>query len=100
MDQGKSLIVSGRVSIRPDRKEQAVAAALVMVEASRNEPGCKEFRVFADLADPYTLCIFEVWDNVESMTRHFQTPHMAVFQEQLKKVAIGEPDIKRYVIAA
>jgi quinol monooxygenase YgiN len=96
----KSLIVSGRVTVRSDKREQAVEAVLELVQATRQEDGCREFRAFTDLTDPCTLCIFEVWENVEAMTRHFQTTHMATFQEHLKKVAVGEPEVKRYVVAA
>lgn len=71
-----------------------------MVQATRREEGCREYRIFTDLADPYTLFVYEVWDNVEAMTRNFQTSHMAAFQEQLKKVALGDPEVKRYVVAA
>jgi len=96
----KALIVSGRVQIRPDKRDQAVEAALEMVQATRQEAGCREYRIFTDLADPYTLFVYEVWEDVEAMTRNFQTPHMAAFQEHLKKVALGEPEVKRYVVAA
>lgn len=95
-----ALIVSGKVRIRPDKRELAVEAALRLAEESRKEEGCREFKVLSELSDPYTLFMFEVWEGVESMTRHFQTEHMAVFQEHMKKCALGEPDVKRYLVAA
>lgn len=100
LSHSDTLIVSGKVRIRPDKRELAVEAALRLAEASRKEDGCREFKVLTELADPYTLFVFEVWDGVESMTRHFQTEHMAAFQEHMKKCALGEPDVKRYLVAA
>lgn len=95
-----ALIVSGKVRIRPDKRDLVIQAALHMADESRKEAGCREFKVLTDISDPYTLYVFEIWDSVESMTRHFQTEHMAVFQEHLKKCAVGEPDVKRYLVAA
>ncbi len=102
MSRGREveLIVSGKVRVKPEKREAAIEAALHMAEASRNDPGCREFRIFSDLADPYTFFMFEAWESVDAMTRHFQTEHMAEFQTQLKKVAVGYPEIKRYVVAA
>lgn len=95
-----TLIVSGRMRIRPDKRDQAIEAALTLVEASRKEEGCREFRIFSDLADPYCLFVFEIWEGVDAMTRHFQTAHMTEFQELAKKFVLGDPDVKRYKVAA
>ena len=95
-----ALIVSGKVRIRPDKRDLAIEAALHMAGESRKEDGCREFKVLNDISDPYTLFLFEIWENVDAMTRHFQTEHMAEFQEHMKKCALGEPDVKRYLVAA
>lgn len=96
--EGTSLIVTGRLRIRPDRRDAALAAALSLAEASGSEPGCIEFRVFSDAADPYLLTFFEVWSGVDAMTRNFQTVHMTQFHEAAKTFAVGELEVKRYVV--
>lgn len=94
------LVVTSRVRIRADRRDHAVEAAAEVVRASREEPGCEEFRVAQDLVDPDTLCFLEVWENVESLTRHFQTSHVAAFNEKMRTIAVGDPEVKRYRVAA
>lgn len=96
--EGTSLIVTGRLRIKPDRREVALAAALALAEASCAEQGCHEFRVFNDAADPYVLVFFEVWNSVDAMTRNFQTFHMTQFHESAKAFAVGELEVKRYVV--
>lgn len=95
---GTSLIVISRLRIRPDRRDQALAAAITMSEASRGEQGCLEFRVFSDASDPYLVVFFEVWSGVDAMTRNFQTFHTAQFLEDAKKFAVGEAEVKRFVV--
>lgn len=95
---GSTLMVTGRLSIRPDRRDVALAAALALAEASRLEPGCIEFRVFCDASDPYLLVFFEQWSGVDAMTRNFQTFHMTQFREAAKVFAVGELEVKRYVV--
>lgn len=91
-------MVAGRLQVRPDRRDAALAAALALAEASRNEPGCLEFRVCCDAADPYLLVFFEQWSGVDTMTRNFQTFHMTQFREAAKQFAVGELEVKRYVV--
>lgn len=99
-ERADALIVAGKVRVRPDKRALAIEAAERMAEATRREAGCREYRVLTDVSEPNTLFVFEVWDSVDAMIRHFQTAHMAEFQEQLKKVAAAEPEVKRYLIAA
>jgi len=99
-ERADALIVAGKVRVRPDKRALAIEAAERMANATRQEAGCREYRVLTDVSEPNTLFVFEVWDSVDAMIRHFQTAHMAEFQEQLKKVSVAEPEVKRYLIAA
>jgi quinol monooxygenase YgiN len=96
--EGTTLMVTGRLQVRPDRRDAALAAALALAEASRTEPGCLEFRVCSDAADPYLIVFFEQWSGVDTMTRNFQTFHMTQFRESAKQFAVGELEVKRYVV--
>jgi hypothetical protein len=46
------LVVAGSVRIDPARREEALRAALAMMEATRREAGCRAYTFSADLADP------------------------------------------------
>lgn len=92
------IIVAGKVTIKPERRAEAVQAALRMAEATQNEPGCISYQFSADLKDPNTILIFEAWETGEALARHFQTDHMKAFQQELPKFVEGEMDIKRYQV--
>jgi len=94
------IVVAGRVAVRPERREEAIQAALAMAGATRKEAGCLTYQFSADLADPNTILIFEEWESDEALARHFQTEHMRIFREGLTRFLAGAPSIKRYEIAS
>jgi len=92
------IVVAGRIRVKAEERSQAVRVALRMAEATRAEPGCVSYRFYADLTDPNTFFLFEEWESDEALARHFQTPHMAEFQQQIPRFVAGPFEIKRYVV--
>jgi quinol monooxygenase YgiN len=93
------LIVSGRVPVRPERRAEAVAAALKMAAATQAEAGCRSYSFYSDLADPNTFFIYEEWEDEAALTAHFQTPHMAEFNAVIPAFVAGPPSINRYDVS-
>lgn len=94
------IVIAGKVTVRHERRDEAVHAALAMAEATRKEEGCNAYQFSSDLADPNTILIFEEWESDAALARHFQTEHMRVFREQIARVLAEPPAIKRYSIEA
>lgn len=92
------IVIAGKVAVRPERREDAVRAALAMAQATRREEGCISYGFSSDLADPNTILVFEEWASEEALARHFQTEHMKVFRAELPSLLAGPSTIKRYVI--
>jgi quinol monooxygenase YgiN len=92
------IVVAGSVTIRHERREEAIRAALTMAEATRAEPGCLAYRFSFDLDEPDTILIFEEWESGEALDRHFQTEHMRVFRARVADLVAAPPAIKRYVV--
>jgi quinol monooxygenase YgiN len=92
------IVIAGQVAVRPERRSEAVAAALAMAEATRRENGCISYRFSSDLADPNTILIFEEWESEDALGRHFQTEHMRVFRATLPQLLAGPATVKRYVV--
>ena len=44
-------------------------------EASRAEPGCLEFSVYQDIADPRRFLLYERYTDEEAFQAHRRTPH-------------------------
>lgn len=92
------IIVHGTIPIRPDRREQALKLARGMTDATRTEPGCLSYDFYIGLSDPNTLMLFQEWESMEALMRHFQTPHMEEFLRALPEVVSGEITTRRYAV--
>jgi len=92
------IIVHGTIPIRPELREQALELARGMAEATRTEPGCLSYDFYVGLSDANTLMLFQEWESMEALMRHFQTPHMEAFLQALPKVVSGEITTRRYAV--
>lgn len=94
------LVIAGTISIDPEKREAAVAAALEMMEATLEEPGCISYSFSGDLTDPGGFRIFEEWESQEALDAHFASPHMAVFQGRVGGFGLRDMKVQRYEIAS
>ena len=67
----------GTLHLNPARRHEAWQEYLHLVEESRQEPGCTNYVVSADLVDPLTLYIFEEWADEDSLEAHRKSEHFA-----------------------
>jgi len=94
------IVIAGSVRVKPERREEALRAAVRMMEATRAEPGCRAYRFSADLVDPALVHVFEEWESDEALAAHFGSPHMAEFQRVLPDVLAGGMDFRRYTVTS
>ena len=92
------IVIAGKIQVKPERRDEARKAALDMVEATRREAGCVSYAFYADLVEPATFFLFEEWESDAALGAHFQTEHMARFQQQIPPLIASPPAIKRYVV--
>jgi len=92
------IIVHGSIPIRPDARDQALKLARAMTEATQAEPGCLSYDFYVGLSDPNTLMLFQEWESMEALMRHFQTAHMDEFLRALPGVVSGEIVTRRYSV--
>jgi quinol monooxygenase YgiN len=74
-----TIIVTGIIDLDPARRDDAIAAALAAMEATRAEEGNEGYTFSADLADPGRLHVFEQWATAEAMNAHMGSAHLAEF---------------------
>lgn len=94
------IVIAGSIPIKAEKREEAVAAALVMAAATQKEEGCHAYQFYSDLADPNTIFIFEEWENEEPLAAHMETPHMAEFRKVIPQVVAGPMALKKYEVAS
>lgn len=89
------LIIAGHLEVAPAARDAYVAACVGVVEAARAAPGCLEFSVTADSADPGRVCVYERWE-AEAPLLAFRGSGPSDDQQ----AEILGADVKRYTISA
>lgn len=65
---------------KPGKEDELRAAALALVEPTRQEEGCVQYDLHVHLVDPGSLVFYENWTSVEHLARHAASPHMQAFR--------------------
>jgi quinol monooxygenase YgiN len=52
---------------------------LKMIEPTRLEEGCIEYRLHQDNDDPKVFIFFEIWENLSCLERHMATTHFSSY---------------------
>ena len=73
--------------------KDAVAA---METASRAEAGCRDYTFAVELNDPDRLRITECWADTAALKSHFETPHMAAFNQAMASAGSRSVNIACY----
>ncbi len=92
------IVIAGHIQIDIAQRDNATAAALKVMEATRQEEGCISYTFSADLDDESVFHIFEEWESQEALGAHFATPHMAEFQKKMGGFGVKDAKIRRYEI--
>lgn len=58
------IIVSGRIYLRPERREAFLTSSMESVAQARRAVGCLDFVVAADPLEPGRVNVYERWDSV------------------------------------
>jgi quinol monooxygenase YgiN len=82
------LIVTGEIEIDPADVETVRAAAIVMMDETGKEAGCRFYRFYQDLGHPGKIRVYEEWESQAHLDAHMATPHMADWRRALSGVTV------------
>lgn len=87
------IIVTGSITLLEGKRDDMISASEAMIEASRAEEGCVEYRYAFDLQDDTIVAFTEVWTDMAALRAHLATPHMAAFREATMELVAGRPEM-------
>lgn len=85
------IVVTGRVRIAAENRERFAAIATEMCRHSREDDGCRGYRVYADLEQDDRYVFVEEWADDAMLQSHFGQPHTATFMRALLPM-LAEPN--------
>lgn len=92
------IVVTAAARLRPETRDEALAAARRMQEATVAEPGCREYRFWIAIDDPHSLLLFERWDDQAALDVHLAAPHTREFGASISRYADGSVDLARFEV--
>ena len=66
------IIVTGEFTLDPADRDDFIARMAGRLQSTRAEPGCLEYVVAADPADPGRAVLLEKWESEEALAGHAQ----------------------------
>lgn len=92
------IIVHGTIPLRADSRDKALALARRMARASVDEVGCVSYDFYLGLLDQNVLMLFQEWESIEALRKHFRTDHMEAFLRELPELLSGQVVTRRFAV--
>ncbi len=71
------------------------AAQKTLVEPTQGEPGCIEYAIWQDSADPTRFAMLEEWESEEHLAAHLAQPSLQEAVGKLAPMAAEPPTVRR-----
>ncbi len=88
------IVVEGTIRV-PDLAA-ALPSMIVMITASRAEPGCIAYHYAIDLLDPTLIHVVERWETREALAAHFASEHIRDWRAGWLKLRISDRSLRMY----
>jgi quinol monooxygenase YgiN len=83
-------VVIAEFDVRPDGLERFLELAREDASASvSKEPGCYQFDVTVEQAEPNRVVLYEVYEDEAAFNAHLQMPHLATFRHGIEPLVTG-----------
>ena len=94
------IVVVGRVRTDAGRRADLIRVGQRVAAASRAEPGCIGYRLYADTENEHEFGFVEEWESDDALRQHFATPHIAEFMEAIPETLVAAPDVSFHTVAS
>jgi quinol monooxygenase YgiN len=92
------IVVVGRVRTNADKRKALLQIGQAVAAASRDEAGCKSYRVYEDTELENEFVFVEEWESAEALQQHFATSHIREFMQAIPATIVAPPDVKFHTI--
>ena len=72
------VIVKIIMSAHPKKRKELLQTLLSLIEAVRQENGCRSYQVFQDIENDNVFCLIEEWDSLEAAKNHMKSAGFGV----------------------
>ncbi len=73
--------VIATLTIKPELREQTLAAARINIAATQKEAGCVYYDMYESVTRPGTYVVVEKWEDREALNAHMNAEHFKVWRK-------------------
>lgn len=92
------VIVYGGVAVDPARVAEVTERAAAFEAVCRQEPGCIDYILAWQIADPTRIQLVEAWETVQASEAHRQREHVREWAQYIAAASVGQPQFSEHVI--
>ena len=93
------ITVVAKLVAKKDSMEAVKTELLKLIEPTRREQGCIEYRLHQDNDDPAVFVFYENWESAACLEKHAETEHYKAFTKALRGL-VGEKNAIRMNLIA
>jgi quinol monooxygenase YgiN len=90
------IIIAGTVDLKPEVRDEALAATRQLMEDTRSQPGCLDYVWSADGAVPGRIYVFERWTDRDCLTAHFEGRYYREMRDAMASFGLLGADVSKY----
>lgn len=87
------ILVTLRMTVRPERRKDLLESLRGMLEPARVERGCLSYHLYQDVEDKNTLVLIEEWKSQKDLERHIRTDNQRRLLA-LMDLLIEQPELR------
>ena len=85
-----TITVVAKLVARKDSLDAVKTELLKLIEPTRKEQGCIEYRLHQDSADPTVFVFYENWESAACLEKHMATDHYKAYVSALDGLIEGK----------
>ena len=86
-------LVTLRMTVRPEKRNDVIEAMRGMLEPTRVERGCLSYRLYEEVGNGNALILVEEWETQEDLERHLRTDNQRRLLE-LMDLSSEQPELR------
>jgi quinol monooxygenase YgiN len=93
------MMIVAKLSVKPDKTKDFIAAAREIIEKSNKEEGCTFYQLYQDPYDPAKFVFVEEYRNQAAVDVHFAADYFTGFGAKIGDLVAGPAEIKIITVA-
>jgi len=98
-DAEESMMITAKLSIKPEKINDSIAVAKEMIEKSNKENGCKSYQLYQDPYNNTSFIFVEEYKNQAAVDAHFATDYFKAFGPKIANLVQEPAKIKIVTVA-